>query len=134
MGYDGNVTRLSRLTSAAALTVALGTVPLIADWCAAICESAHASATTGAPACHHSGSTASRIGEAPRPCSHDHHPAVVDAATTFAVATRVLMAVPSVTIHAYDSSSIWVALRDSSIPGDAASSPLALALASSLRI
>src|SRR5689334_8117683 len=112
MGYDGNVTRFSRLTCAAALTVALGTVPLIADWCAASCASAHASATSDAPACHHSGSIVLRIGEAPRPCNHDHHPAVVDAATTFALASRVLMAAPSVTIHASDCSTIWVALRD----------------------
>ena len=83
--------RLIRISTAVALALALVTVPVLADWCAASCESALAAASNGAPACHHETAPAPRIGHVPAPCSHDHHPIVVDAATT--VVLRAVLAI-----------------------------------------
>ena len=133
MGYDGRVTRFSRIVCSAALALAVGAVPLVADWCAAVCESAHESGPTDAPACHHSASTTMHIGEVPTPCSHDHRPVVVDAAITFAVDSRTATAIPFVTILSSDLSATRVTVDDGSVSGPT-SPPLPLTLASILRI
>ena len=133
MGYDGRVTRFTRIVCAAMLALAVSTVPLAADWCATVCESAHANATADAPACHHS-STVSRVGKAPFPCSHDHHPVVVDAAITIGVASRAMMALPFVTVESSASRSTHVTFADWSIRVGTPPPPLTLTLASILRI
>ena len=133
MGYDGRVTRFSRIVCAVALALTVGTVPLVADWCAAVCESAHGNGPSDAPACHHNTSTVSHIGEVPTPCSHDHHPVVVDAATTFDVTSRAATACPSVTVQPFDSRATQVTFVDWWVRG-VAPPPLTHTLASIQRI
>src|SRR2546429_531374 len=61
-----------RAASAAVLTFALVALPLALDRCSAFCETHHGAAAA-TPSCHHTTSTAIRIGHAPPPCSHDHN-------------------------------------------------------------
>ena len=78
MQYDSIVTRVTRLATSVVLAIVFATVPLVADWCAAMCDEANAGAT---PSCHHTTSPSPRISQKPAPCSHDHRPVVLDAAT-----------------------------------------------------
>lgn len=131
LGYDRVVTRLVRAI-AMVLTLALSGVPLVADWCALSCEAAHASVETAAPTCHHAGSATPRIADVPAPCGHDHHPVVVDAATTGAAALRVLPAAISWSMISYASASS-ISTRAARVERVATSPPLPLTLAFSLR-
>lgn len=79
--------RATRLTTAMVLAVAVALLPIVLDRCADACD-AHQAASTKAPACHHTTSTAIRITTAPAPCSHDHHGTTVTAPTRFAPADR----------------------------------------------
>jgi hypothetical protein len=127
------VVRLIRTFTAALLTVALGAVPLVADWCAASCEAAH-SATTGEPSCHHSAVPQPRVGARPLPCGQDHHPIVVDASTVAAIGVRAAMTAPVPAINVFAPA---VAVRTRSVGGSldvASSPPLDLALGTVLRI
>jgi hypothetical protein len=80
-----------RTLTAMLLTVALGAVPLVADWCAASCEAAHTATAAGEPSCHHSAALLAHIGERALPCGQDHHPIVVDASTVTAIGVRAAM-------------------------------------------
>jgi hypothetical protein len=127
------VTRLTRIACVAALALAIGAAPLIADWCVAVCESAHMGAA--APTCHHVESTTTRIGEHRLPCRHDHHAVVIDAATTPAVPSRAIVLAPAIDLERSSvqpnsgMSNEWSVL-------DVANStpPVTLKLASTLRI
>jgi len=79
--------RRSRAVTAIVLALAFGAVPIVAYWCAATCEAARGTTAT-APACHHAGSPVARVGHDPAPCSHQHHPIVVDASATAPNALR----------------------------------------------
>ncbi len=126
------MTRLARV-AAVVVAIAVGSVPLVADWCALSCETAHTAAAEVAPACHHTGSATTRVGDVPAPCGHDHHPVLVDAATTAAAALRVLPATTFLaTVSAASVPSI--AAVGSRTDRVAISPPLPLTLASSLRI
>lgn len=118
--------------TAAVVALTLSLVPLVADWCAATCEAAH---QLSVPSCHHTTSTATRIGEMPAPCGHDHQPMVVDAAT----ATRTTSRAVTMPLVAIDFAvSAMPAPRPpyalATIPGDRSSPRLPLALATNLRL
>ncbi len=62
-----------RRTVLAALIVAVGSVPVVMDRCAAVCAAARAVvAATSAPACHHAESPGMRLERMPSPCGQDH--------------------------------------------------------------
>jgi hypothetical protein len=128
----GFVTRVLRVVAVTMLSVTLGGIPLVADWCATTCETAHAD---GVPACHHARSSMSRIGRAPSPCGHDHRPIVVDAATTTSISSRAttLPVVPAVDAAAC-APSVAAIGKYTDPPASQSSPPLSLALASALRI
>ena len=118
---------------AAVLALAVGSVPLVADWCAISCEAAHGAAAA-APACHHTSASMPHLAEVPVPCGHDHHPVVVDASTIAGIAVRtgVIAAVPSGANH---HQAVAVAsARRSRIEAHVSPPPLDLTLASILRI
>jgi hypothetical protein len=69
------------------LVVAVTSMPLLADWCAASCEAAR---QVGQAACHHSSASLPHIGQEPVPCGHDHHPLVLAAATATSFVPRLL--------------------------------------------
>lgn len=125
------MTGLARVV-AVVLTLAVSGVPLVADWCALSCEVAHQSTQAAAPTCHHAASSTARLGQIPAPCSHDHHPVVVDAATT-GVALRVVpaAAAPAASLLL---PALSLAIADIAVDRAATSPPLRLTLASSLRI
>jgi hypothetical protein len=85
-----------RLTIAFVLTLAVGAVPLVADWCAASCEAAIGGAGSSAaePSCHHARRTAARIGHHPSSCGQSHNPIVVDATATAARTSRIAVEFP----------------------------------------
>jgi hypothetical protein len=103
-----------------ALTVAAA--PLAADWCAAVCETPHMAATSTMPSCHHTSGPAPRVSDATTPCSHDHRPVTVEAATLVA------------SIAPLPAASFVVTLIARASPPRNSSSPLPLTLASALRI
>ena len=84
--YDPMVTRLLRNIAAAVLVVAVTSMPLLADWCAASCEAAR---QAGHAACHHSSTSLPHIGQEPVPCGHDHHPLVLIAASATSFVPRI---------------------------------------------
>jgi len=105
--------------------------PLIADWCAANCETAR---QAGVPACHHASSAARRIEPEPLPCGHDHHPILIDTTAVKPPVARPLA------LHAADliEPCFRVAAerqRDVTVRGPTRASPsLPLTLSCSLRI
>lgn len=125
-----------RVSTAAALALALATVPLVADWCAVSCESAHAvesgAAANSVPACHHQSAPAPRVGQVPAPCGHDHHPVVVDAATT--VALRAVPAIFAAGVSIDDPIARVVAAARAPAHDASNSPPLPLTLATILRV
>jgi hypothetical protein len=134
MRYDSHVTRMIRFAIAMALAWAVAVVPLVADWCAVSCESAHASAAAGLPPCHHSSASIPRVGHVPTPCGHDHHPVVVDASIT-AIASRAIVSILAPAVDPGGAAfgfvtTTWHAGADFRQP----STQLPLALASPLRI
>ena len=62
-----------RIFTVAALTAALGGLPIVLDQCAESCD-AHAAAA--APACHHAQTAGAHVGKAPAGCPHDHTVAI----------------------------------------------------------
>ena len=120
--------------TAAVLALAVGGVPLAADWCAVSCDASHANRTAAAPACHHASAPTPRIGQRPAPCGHDHHPVVVDAATTTVIVSRALPAIAASSINGAAAASIADApalRRDRAVRPDA---PFPLTLAFALRV
>lgn len=115
------------------LALAVGGVPLVADWCAISCEAAHG-ATEAAPACHHTSAPMAHVGDAPAPCGHDHHPVVVDASTISDVTLRAAVAARAPGQIAVHHTPTAVALSRSRIDDAPSSTPLDLALAFALRI
>jgi hypothetical protein len=91
---------LRRTFTAALLAIALGAVPLVADWCAASCEAAQSVAAAGEPSCHHGVAPLTRIANRSEPCGRDHHPIVVEASTVTAIGVRAAMTAPVPTITA----------------------------------
>ena len=83
----------ARSSIAIALTLALATVPVMLDQCAAFCEHARAAASPSEPTCHQASVSTARIGDRPARCGHDHE-ATVSTLTDSAVPT--LRAVASV--------------------------------------
>ena len=69
-----------RAAAAAILAVALATLPVALDYCSAFCETHH-NAVASTPSCHHTVSSATRIGHAPIPCGHDHNATSVSTTT-----------------------------------------------------
>jgi hypothetical protein len=78
--------RATKIAVAAILSLSIGALPVVLDRCAESCE-VHA-ALTSAPSCHHLTSTASRIGQVPSPCSHDHHGTALSASNSSAPTVR----------------------------------------------
>ena len=118
------------MLAAVVLALAFGTVPLVANWCAVMCDAGHARAV---PACHHMSSATARIGSKPAPCGHDHRPIVLDAATT-TKPVNIVVAVPVPTVDILSSDTGPHSLT--AAPGDAVTSSPAfeLILSSTLRI
>jgi len=79
--------RSARISAAAVLVVAVAALPVVLDRCAATCE-AHHESIAAAPSCHHATSPATRIGQTPSPCGHDHHGTAVRAANGAGPADR----------------------------------------------
>jgi len=128
------VNRFARLATAAALAVALVTVPLVADWCALSCETAHGAASGGAPACHHQGTASPRIADRPTPCSHDHHPVVVDAETMTAIPLRAICAIAAPAASIADETTPGAIVTSATRDADPHSPPFSLTLADLLRV
>lgn len=117
------------------LVMAIGAVPLVAEWCATSCEHTRDASTTTEPTCHHADSPAVRIGQTPTPCGHDHTDVVVLAAKDAPVTSRELVSVPIVAIARHTPPVQLIATIARA--GDAFGrpiSPIPLALSSSLRI
>jgi hypothetical protein len=72
MEYNRPMFRCARIGFVAALAIAVGSVPLVLDQCAATCEMHHESVAS-TPACHHSGATGAHLRRTPQPCGHDHN-------------------------------------------------------------
>jgi hypothetical protein len=73
---------VARIGTAIALILAFATAPLLADRCAALCDSGRqTTASNAAPPCHHGASTGFRIGQTPSNCGHDHSRIVLVTAT-----------------------------------------------------
>ncbi len=89
IGYNQTMFRVIRMVTAALLAVALAVLPTVLDRCMATCE-AHHDAVASTPSCHHTTSTATRIGQVPLPCGHDHHLAAVTSARSAAPTGRSL--------------------------------------------
>jgi len=76
------------MTSSRRVTVVLLLVALMSGhWalirCAFVCDARHPGLSASVPSCHHTGSAAARIGEAPARCAQDHAiPVSVGAAGT----------------------------------------------------
>ena len=64
--------RGARIALVAVLAIAVASVPLILDQCAATCEMHHETVAS-TPACHHSGTATPHLGQTPQPCGHDHN-------------------------------------------------------------
>ena len=64
--------RSVRIGFVLALAVAVASVPLMLDQCAATCEMHHETVAS-TPVCHHSGSTGAHLGQTPGSCGHDHN-------------------------------------------------------------
>jgi hypothetical protein len=125
---------LTRTFTAALLTIALGAVPLVADWCAASCEAAHAVTAAGEPSCHHSAAGLPRVGDRSLPCGQDHHPIVVDASTVTAIGVRSAMTAPVPALYA-SAATVAAPVRLVRASRDTGSSPpLDLKLGNVLRI
>ena len=62
--------RVTRITSAVVLMLAVAALPAILDRCAETCDAHQATATR--PPCHHTASTGTHLTDAPSPCGHDH--------------------------------------------------------------
>lgn len=125
---------LTRFATAAALALALVVVPLVADWCALSCEATHAVASADVPACHHQGTSTPHVGDRPSPCSHDHHPVVVDTATSTAVALRVDLAIAAPVASIADPIARVVAPARTPVGDMFEPPPLPLTLATILRV
>jgi hypothetical protein len=128
------VTRTIRILATLTLAFAVSVVPLVADWCAASCEMAHPSTTASEPSCHRTASALPHFGQHRLPCGHEHHPIVVDAATTTVPAAQ---AVVMMAISDGDASlpvPTLLARVDPTRLGVAPSPPLDLTLATILRI
>jgi len=54
------------------LAIAVASVPLILDQCAATCE-IHHDTVASTPACHDSGTGSAHLGQTPQSCGHDHN-------------------------------------------------------------
>src|SRR6476620_8310308 len=63
--------RVTRITSAAVLMLAIAALPAMIDRCAETCD-AHQATATITPPCHHTASTGTHLTEAPNHCGHDH--------------------------------------------------------------
>ena len=72
LGYNRIMFRCARMGFVAVLAIAVGSVPMVLDQCAATCEMHHASVAS-TPACHHSGTTGAHLGQTPGACGHDHN-------------------------------------------------------------
>jgi hypothetical protein len=129
--YDPDVIRVLRLWAAAMLVIAVSSAPLLADWCAASCESAR---QTGHAGCHHMSASGPQISQEPVPCGHDHHPLVLIAPTDTSSSPR---ATASSLVALADAHSLGVRHFDGE-PNSRASSrsspPLRVTLSSTLRI
>jgi hypothetical protein len=92
------MSRVTRIATAIVLGLAVAALPVVLDRCAESCE-AHREAVASTPSCHHTASTATRIGQVPTPCGHDHNGTTVTAARNTAPTGRafdVIVAVDSV--------------------------------------
>ena len=69
------------------LALAAAALPVVLDRCAESCEM-HRDAVASRPSCHHATSTATRIGQLPTPCGHDHNGAAVASAKSAAPTGR----------------------------------------------
>ena len=131
--YDWAVDRGARMVVAISLAMALGFVPLIADWCAASCEAALHS---GPPSCHHVHSSGAHLAQLPAPCGHDHRPIVVDAATPAQAMSRAFVSPMLATGYSGldETSTVMGGPSAISAPVGRSSRPLPLTLSSALRI
>jgi len=65
------MSRAANIATAAVLALAVAAMPILLDQCAESCEARHGTVAS-TPACHHAGSTGTRVGHVPLPCGHDH--------------------------------------------------------------
>ena len=134
MRYDEIVTRVARLATAALLAFAMMSAPLVSDWCAITCEAARTVATGAAPSCHHVNIPTPRMTDVPAPCSHDHHPIVVDTAMTTKIVLQAPVAVMFLVTDVVRSVSPAAPLGTAFGRDVTPSPPLPLALALTLRV
>ena len=64
--------RGARIALVAVLAIAVASLPLILDQCAATCEMHH-DTVASTPACHHSGTGSAHLWQTPQSCGHDHN-------------------------------------------------------------
>jgi hypothetical protein len=76
IGYNRHMFRCTRIGFIAVLALAVGTLPLMLDQCAATCETHHETVAS-TPACHHSGATGAHLGQTPGSCGHGHNSASI---------------------------------------------------------
>lgn len=72
--------RVTRVATALVLAVAVFTLPLALNECAATCE-LHQKSATAEPVCHHASPLIAKVGQWPMPCGHDHNGVVTTSAT-----------------------------------------------------
>ena len=132
--YDGLMACVRRFAAAVVL-IAFAAAPVLANWCAAECETA---GNPRMPACHDgmsppASTVANGQAPVPVPCGHDHHPITVNIASVKPLVTRTVAVVYA--IGGLPAQAMVGALGSVDARGRNPSSPaLRLALSSTLRI
>src|SRR5436309_12041644 len=62
----------TRVATTVVLVACIACAPLVLAQCAASCLT-HGDVAVSVPSCHHAASSQLRVGNAPNPCTHDHH-------------------------------------------------------------
>ena len=131
--YSAGMSRVTRVSVAAALIVAFFALPLAMDQCAVSCEAVRAHLTdTSASSCHHqAAATGFGIGSSPTSCGHDHDSAISSALAGGATRVWVLPSAVIATMlpAAAEREAWWYGHRGSDPPVT-----VLLTLASHLRI
>ena len=87
----------TRASTALILALAVATLPVVLDQCAASCEVHQPSATNGSQTtCHHAGALTPRMTQSPMPCGHDHHGTTVTIASNSVTPERGSMSMVAV--------------------------------------
>ena len=87
--------RVTRITVAAVLALAIAALPVVLDRCTESCE-AHQHAVANTPPCHHVAVTGPKISQEPSRCGHDHSGTPVVAAKSPAPTGRAFDSIVTV--------------------------------------